>query len=159
MQVSLIDLLHEDNILLGVQAEDAAGAIRALAESLMASGIAEEGYAADAIAREETFPTGLPTQPIAVAIPHADPQHVLHSGVAVGLLAQPVTFGQMGTDGSTRVEASVVFLLAIREKEKQVEMIGQLVALIRSGDFLEQLTIADSPRQALELVQLTVANS
>lgn len=159
MQVSLIELLHEENILLEIQAEDAAGVIRILADSLVTSGIAEDGYAEDAIAREQTFPTGLPTQPIAVAIPHADPDHLLRSGVALGVLSNPVTFGQMGTDGSTTVDASAVFLLAIREKEKQVEMIGQLVALIRSGNFLEMLMKAGNSRQALELVQLAVANS
>lgn len=153
MQYSLLDLLGADNVRLELRAADSAAAIRALNEALAASGYTLPAYADDAIAREQTFPTGLPTEPVPVAIPHADPQNVQRSAVALGVLAEPVAFGQMGSDGSTLVQARVVFLLAIKEQEKQVEMIGQLIRAIQSPGLLGALTEASDAAAALDLLR------
>jgi len=50
----------------------------------------------------------------------------------------------------------LVFLLAIKEREKQVGMIQQLISLIQTPSLLEGLAAAESPAQALALiVQIT----
>lgn len=153
MQYSLIDLLREDTIAVQLSAPDATGVIQALTGKLVASGHVTSEFADDVTAREKVFPTGLPTQPIAVAIPHADPVHVEQSAVAIGALASPVAFGQMGTDGSQQVNAQIVFLLAIKEKEKQVEMISQLMQLIQTPDLLARLIGAATPKKALAAIK------
>lgn len=153
MQISLKDLLQEDHILIGIEAADAQDAIKQLTAPLAASGHVEALFADDTWQRELTFPTGLPTQPLAVAIPHADPDHVNRSAVCIGVLKSPVLFGQMGTDGSTRLEVRLLFMLAIKEKEKQVDMIRQLITLIQSGDVLTGLANAASSAEAMSQIR------
>jgi PTS system galactitol-specific IIA component len=157
MQYTLIDLLKTEHILIGIEATGAQEAIRKLTAPLAKTGVVAPEFADDVWKREETFPTGLPTQPQAVAIPHADPDHVNRSGVCMGVLKSPVRFAQMGTDGSTVLEVSIIFLLAIKEKEKQVEMIQQLVTLIQSPSLLDGLSDAQNAEEALDLIQNVLA--
>lgn len=156
MQYNLVDLLRADHILLNLEAADAAETIRKMTEALVATGHVTPEFADDVWQREQTFPTGLPTQPLAVAIPHADPDHVNQSAVCIGTLAAPVSFAQMGTDGSTRLDVSLVFLLAIKEQEKQVEMLQQLMMLIQTGSLLEGLMKVTGTDDALALIRQTL---
>ncbi|NOH02718.1 MAG: PTS sugar transporter subunit IIA [Chloroflexi bacterium] len=157
MQNTLMDLLKTDHILVNVNAKDAQEAIQALTAALVETGHVLPGFSEDVWKREQTFPTGLPTQPLAVAIPHADPDHVNKSAVCIGVLNAPVRFAQMGTDGSTLLDARLIFLLAVKEREKQVEMIGQLVKLIQTGSLLEDLAQAKDSAEALALIHKTLA--
>lgn len=153
MQYTLLDLLHVDNIAVDLEAADALSAIRAVNDMLVRSGRTLPAFGEDACAREATFPTGLPTRPVAVAIPHADPPNVLASAVAVATLKTPVQFAQMGTDGSTKVDVHAVFLLAIKEQAKQVEMIQQLMKVIQNQQLLDSITRAASPQETLDLIR------
>lgn len=157
MQNSLIDLLSLDHILVNVNVKDAQEAIRTLTAVLVETGHVTPGFAEDVWRREQTFPTGLPTQPLAIAIPHADPDHVNKSAVCIGVLNAPVRFAQMGTDGSTSLDAHLIFLLAVKEHEKQVEMIGQLVKLIQTGSLLEGLAQVKDSVEALALIHKALA--
>lgn len=153
MKLNLLELLRPNHIRLHLQAADGFDAVRLLTEPLVESGHAEPAFAEDVWAREETFPTGLPTQPHAVAIPHADPDHVHQSAVCFGTLTAPVSFAQMGTDGSTTLAVQVIILLAIKEREKQAELIQQVVKLIQDGDLLTELLKAEDVDQAYQLIQ------
>lgn len=153
MQYTLMDLLKLEHILVEVEAKDTQDAIRKMTAALVETNHVSAEFAEDVWKRETTFPTGLPTQPLAVAIPHADPDHVNQSAVCVGILRSPVRFAQMGTDGSTVLDVSMIFMLAIKEKEKQVEMIQQLVTLIQSPKLLEGLSRVKDPVEGLALVE------
>ncbi len=152
MQYALIDLLSPDHVFVGVEALDAQSAIRALANSLVQSGHVTHQFADSILKREQTYPTGLPTQPVATAIPHADPDHVNASSLCIGVLKSSVQFAQMGTDGSVKLDVRVVFLLAIKEREKQVGMIQQLMTLIQNPSLLHALTGAKTPAEVLDLI-------
>jgi PTS system galactitol-specific IIA component len=152
MQYTLIDLLNIEHVLIGVEAKDAQDSIGKLTAVLVETDHVTPEFAEDVWEREKTFPTGLPTQPLAVAIPHADPDHVQKSAVCVGVLNSPVRFSQMGTDGSTVLDVPIIFLLAIKEKEKQVEMIQQLMTLIQTPELLEGLSKVENPSEAIELI-------
>lgn len=156
MQYSLIDLLRPEHVLTDLRASKPKEVIRKLTRPLVQSGHVAPAFAEDVWKREQTFPTGLPTQPLAVAIPHADPDHVNQSAVGIGVLRSPVCFKQMGTDGSVVLEVRLVFLLAIKEREKQVELIQQLVTVIQNQDLLEGLVAARDAREAVDLIRKTL---
>ena len=156
MQFTLIDLLRPDHILVKDKVSNAQDAIKWLTHPLLQSEHVTHGFAEDVWKREQTFPTGLPTQPLAVAIPHADPDHVNQSAVCIGVLRSPVQFGQMGTDGSLVLDTRIIFLLAIKEKEKQVGMIQQLITLIQAPSLLEGLIIAKTAQEVIDLVRGTL---
>lgn len=155
MQYTFTDLLLQEHILLNLEAENAAEVIKALVGVMSATGHVDLLYAEDVIEREKTFPTGLPTEPLQVAIPHADPDHVKKSGVGIAVLNQPVEFGMMGTDGSERVNINIVILLAIKEQEKQVEMLQQLVTVIQSGELLTRLVEVQDAAEVVQLIKDT----
>jgi len=58
----------------------------------------------------------------------------------------------MGTDGSIGLDVHILFLLAIKEREKQVELIQEVVGLLQSPGLLEQLMSAQSREQALQVL-------
>lgn len=153
MQYHLINLIHADLIEVGVRAADDEEAIRALCGLLAHQGYTQPEYGDAVVQRERAYPTGLPTSPFAVAIPHADPEYILQTGVAIGVLTEPASFGQMGTDGSVRVDAAVVIVLAIKEHEKQTEMLQELVELLQSEDFLTALVRAQTPADVLRVIE------
>lgn len=157
MSYTLFDLIREEHIMVGLHASGAESVIRTLAGRLIETGYAVEGFGQDVWNREQEFPTGLPTEPVGVAIPHADPDNVLKSAVCVGVLTEPVSFTQMGIDTSLRVDAPLIFMLAIKEKEKQVVMIQQLVEMIQNPNLLTSLTAAKDSTEALNLITASVA--
>lgn len=156
MQRTLFELLTEDHILLNIEATDGYDAIQQLTARLVKTGHVEPAFADDAWEREEDYPTGLPTEPHAVAIPHADPGHVGQSAVCFGTLRDPVSFGQMGTDGSTQLDVVVVILLAIKEREKQAELIQQVISLIQRPEFLSKLLEQETRESAFQLIRRTL---
>lgn len=152
MGFQLAELLNEATVVTGLACPTAEGAIRALAALLVADGCATPEFADDVWAREQVYPTGLPTEPVKVALPHADPDHVVRTAVAVAVLAQPVVFGEMGTDGSVTLPVEILFMLAIKEREKQVELLRAVAEMIQAPELLEGLKRATSPSQVLALL-------
>lgn len=152
MQLSLQDLLREDHILTGLEVADAEQAIRALSRLLEESGHVKASFADEVWKREKDFPTGLPTKPFAVAIPHADPDMVEKSALAIGALAQPVIFHQMGADASQQLSVQLVFLLAIKEAKKQVVLLRELIGVLQKSALLEALMNSSSPYQLYKVL-------
>jgi len=157
MQYELLDLVRPEHILTSIEASDAREAIHLLSEALVRTGHVRPEFADDVWKREQTFPTGLPTAPLAVAIPHADPDHVNRSALCIGVLRRPVEFAQMGSDGSIFLKVHILFLLAIKEREKQVKMIQQLMEVIQTPALLEELASAQNPGKALQVVREAVS--
>ena len=93
--------------------------IRQLAQPLVAAELVVPDFADHVLKREATYPTGLPTEPPCVAIPHTDHKHVRHNAIAVGILPEPVEFADMGGDPDP-VPVRVIFLLALSESNKQL---------------------------------------
>ncbi len=127
-------------------APDAGAAIRALCAMLAGAGYVEPAYADAVVARELLFPTGLPTDP-PVALPHADPDAVRRTAMAVGTLAAPVAFKEMGNPDH-ELAVRVIFLLAVRGKDEAVHLLKQLVLAFRNHGGLRRLELASSAEEA-----------
>lgn len=126
-------------ILPQLQAPDWQTAIRMLGERLQAAGYVHETYVPAVLDREAIFPTGLPLGTIDVAIPHTDVAHVVTPGIAVATLASPVTWQQMGSPEES-VSARIVFLLAMKDPQAQVNLLANLVDIFQKEEVLRQLT-------------------
>src|SRR5512132_875649 len=105
------DWVEPGLVIAPLAARDACDAITQLGARMRAAGYVKDSFIPAVIAREQTYATGLPTEGIQVAIPHTDVEHVLRDAIAVGVLAAPVEFGEMGSPGST-VNVRLVCLLA-----------------------------------------------
>jgi len=152
MSSPLLGLLSEATIVTGLSCRTTEEAIRALAAVLVAEGHVAPAFADDVWAREQVYPTGLPTEPVRVALPHADPDNVLSTAIAIAVLAQPVPFGEMGTDGSTTLMVEILFMLAIKEQDKLVDLIRAVAEMIQNPELLQALAQATTPRQVLDLL-------
>lgn len=57
--------------------------IRTLASPLINDGMVVSDFADHVIEREKSFPTGLAVEPVGVAIPHTDHQHVRQNAISI----------------------------------------------------------------------------
>src|SRR5699024_9634505 len=89
------------------------------------------------------FPTGLPTSPCAVAIPHTDTDKVLESKIALAILKEPVSFSNMG-DASIEVDVKIVFMLAIEAPGEQVTTLQNLKETVQDEGNVSTLATIQS---------------
>jgi PTS system galactitol-specific IIA component len=139
-----------------MQAETPAEVISRLSQILVDQGYAKPTYAQAAIEREETFPTGLPTDGVRVAIPHAGAEHALKPGLAIGTLAKPVPFGELG-DADSKLEVSIVFLLCVSEPDAQVYLLQSLIEVYKDAELLRKLQAATTPDLIVDEVNASLA--
>lgn len=139
-----------------MHAETPAEVIAQLSEILVAEGYARPTYANAAIEREETFPTGLPTAGVKVAIPHAGSEHALKPGLAIGTLAKPVMFGELG-DADSKLDVSIVFLLCVTEPGAQVYLLQSLIDVYKDAELLRTLHSTMDPDEIVDRVNASLA--
>ncbi|MGH7004277.1 MAG: PTS sugar transporter subunit IIA [Alphaproteobacteria bacterium] len=152
MAQALMDYLDPEAILLGVKAETDRDVIRILAARLHERGYVKSSFADAVLAREAQLPTGLPLGGDSnVAVPHTDPEHVLKPGLAFAALAQPVLFSNM-ENPDEKLPVSLVFLMAIDDKDKQIEMLQQIAATIQSPEVIAALIAAKSVEDVSRLL-------
>lgn len=152
MARALIDYLDPEAMLLGVEAADSDAIIRQLAGRLQSRGYVRETFADAVLAREAAMPTGLPLgEEGNVAVPHTDPIHVIKPGVAVATLVQPVLFSNM-EDPDDRLKVDVVFLMALNDKDRQIEMLQEIAGAIQSPETLAELRRAKSVEDVSRLL-------
>lgn len=103
--------LDKHNLLLHCTASTREEAIRAISARMADNGYIGDTYCDAVLAREKDYPTGLPTDDVATALPHANCPDVLKTGVGVARLKTPVEFYSMA-DSSETLPVQMVFLLA-----------------------------------------------
>lgn len=121
-----------------------------MAAYLLEKGYVKEGYAEAVIARENIFPTGIPCEPISVAIPHCDRGFVNDTAVLVAKLAQPVTFNRIDDPDDT-VDVDLAFMLAVNSDEGQLEMLGKIMDLIQNEELVRSVRDAATPDEISRL--------
>ncbi|TCJ18892.1 PTS sugar transporter subunit IIA [Rubrobacter taiwanensis] len=146
---------HPGLIRLGMKAPDREAAIRELAGLLKREGRVKDSFTKAVLAREAEFPTGLPTRGVAIAIPHADTRHCLKPAVAVGILAEPVEFQEMGSPENT-LKVGVIFLLSITNPEAHVEWLSRFAEAFQKPQTLQKLLEAPNPQEACYLLRRAV---
>src|SRR4030066_2057583 len=152
MDPNFIKLFDEKMIRVGAQAGTTEEAIRLLGDMMAQEGFVEETYWEDVYQREQTFPTGLPTQPVAIAIPHADPDRVIKSGIAIAVFDQPVKFRIMGSNEPDELDVPVVFMLALKDFKQQTAVIRDLLTLIQSKTIISDIHQAGSTADVFKAI-------
>jgi PTS system galactitol-specific IIA component len=116
-------------------------AIRALARALHRAGRVKDSFEAAAVARERRSPTGLPFEGLAVALPHAEPEHVLSPALAVATLARTVKFREMGSP-ATALDVSLVVMPALTAKEQAGAGLARVIEMLQDGPLRAALAAA-----------------
>ena len=122
-------------------------AIGLCGEALFNSGFVGKTFSENCILREREFPTGLPTN-IPVAIPHCKDESVIQDSVCFLKLNRPIQFYRMD-DEEEIIETDIVFNLAIKESEKHVDVLSNLIKFVTNSENLElckSLDILEIPK-------------
>ena len=122
--------------------------IEYLAQVVASAGRADtpEGLAGDAIAREETAPTGIPG---GIAIPHCRSPHVLAPSLGFARLAEAVDFG-----AADEQAADLVFMIAAPAGADDVhlQLLAKLARGLMNTEFTDALRKATTEEEVARLV-------
>ncbi len=129
---------NESLIAFDLQAKDAREVVELLAGKMCAQGLVAAEYGLQTWAREQVHPTGLPTKPFCIAFPHADAEGVNKSALGVAVMRQPVTFQNMA-DPDEGLDVMLVFMLANRDAEEQIQTLRNLAVLFGQPEKLVEL--------------------
>lgn len=117
-----------------------AGSWRTALETLTAEAedreYVEDTYRDALLEREAEYPTGLEIGPreYALAIPHANPEHVAQQSLLIGLPEEPVPFQSMD-DPDEVVQTELVLLLIVKDEEGYNEFLSSLIPLFKQERF------------------------
>ena len=148
---------NERLVSLQVEVDDAIQALRVGAKLMESCGYVKTSYESAIIDRESKYPTGIPTQPIGVAIPHTDIEHVNQPAVAVLTLQRPVEFQMMGNPEES-VPVRILFVLAITDHEAQIEMLVRLSEILQDSALLEQLLLITDVKEVVRVLAVGLTN-
>ena len=122
--------------------------IEYLAQVVASAGRADtpEGLAGDAIAREETAPTGIPG---GIAIPHCRSPHVLAPSLGFARLAEAVDFG-----AADEQAADLVFMIAAPAgaDDFHLQLLAKLARGLMDPEFTDALRKATTPEDVARIV-------
>ncbi|WP_040213075.1 PTS sugar transporter subunit IIA [Clostridium polynesiense] len=147
----LSDLIKEELVEIDLKAQDNLEAIRFLYKKLYENKYVKESFLQGIIERENNFPTGIQLgAKYNVAIPHTEGEHVIKSAIAIGVLKEPISFQRMDSP-EEKVLVNTIFMIALNEREKQVEVLEKLVGLFTDEDFMNDVIKAQSSKEIVDL--------
>ena len=104
--------------------------------------------------REKEYPTALPIEPYAVAIPHTDPECIKNAFIACIRLKEPIPGREMAANEVVHM-VRFVFLLGFKQEavgDAHVELLQILVNNCQRPDFMERLRQAANIEAYFNLV-------
>lgn len=137
-----------DLVLCGLSARGRSEALGLLADRALRFGYVRPSFKEAVIEREEKYPTALPVEnektDIAVAIPHASPDHVLRPSVGVATLKNPVKFVVMGSEGD-EIDVRMILMLFVPDGKKQIDVLKKIMAVIQNQKLLRRVYDCGDP--------------
>ncbi len=110
-----------------------------IATKMHEMGYVKRTYAQAVIEREKVYPTGLQTEAFGVAIPHSDSIHVNQAIIAVCILEEPIVFHVMGGGAEEEVLVNFIFMLAIDDPQKHIEMLSKLSVIFQDENKMQEI--------------------
>ena len=145
--------LEERNILLDCDCETCEEAIRLAADRLRENGFIGTQYAEDVLAREKDYPTGLPTDDVPVALPHAFSSDVKETSVAVLRFKKPVAWHNMVMP-TENVPVEMAFMLANASgAEDHLEELQELMNCFSREGLLLDMKKAATPAELIAVFE------
>lgn len=143
--------LDKELVMIDLDSDSKDEALTVLGNQLFDKGFVNESFVESIIEREKTFPTGLPTAPFGVAIPHTDSDKVNEPQIAFASLEEPVKFSVMGNSDEL-IDVKVIFMLALKDPDDQLEMLQKLIGLFQDPETVTKLANIDSTVTLNELI-------
>jgi len=144
-------VLDERLVLLGLEADTAEEALRALAGKLVEQHKVKSSYPDAVVAREKIYPTGLAAKPVNAAVPHCSNDYTLSDAIAVAVLAHPVEFALMGLPEKP-LPVQVLVMLAVVDPAKQVPTLVDVMELLDDEKTMSAIVSAKTPQEVISAI-------
>lgn len=118
--------LNKNCILLNPEINDKFRLLKDMANLLTKYGYVTDDFQQNVIEREKAFPTGLPTEKIGFAIPHADSKYVKESILCIAILDKPIKFYRMD-DNTIETDINFVIMIAMKDPDEQLNTLQSLI--------------------------------
>lgn len=145
-------MIELDNIYLDIEASDYKEVLQIMSGILQEKGYVKDSYTDALLEREELSPTGLPVEPVSIAIPHTDPCHVIRPCVIVLKLKQPVRFKEMANP-EHMVDAAWIFGLVFDDGNKQLPLLASVIELAQDETAMNGLMEAKDKEEIYAVVK------
>lgn len=127
-------------LVLTCSAQDQAELFTRVSREFTGLGLVRPSFGQALAEREARYPTGLDFGEFTVAVPHADPEHVLVSGMAVVRLDHEIDFRAMDDPDRTLSTRLTIWPLVI-DPSIQVDILSALLACLQDeGNYARLLT-------------------
>lgn len=123
-----------------------------VADCLIKEGYANSDYYDQLIERERSYPTGLHMESTDVAIPHVNNEFVNKSTIYVSKLNVPCEWKSM-EDAAKTLSVSLVFNICLAEKEKQVDVLSEIIELIQKKEIINSLLNCTDIYRMMEIIR------
>ena len=147
--------LNEELVFRNVQAKTDSEVLAFLASEMYKKNYVKEEYTQAIQEREKEYPTGLPSTPPGIAIPHANYEMVNKTTLAIATLKDPVLFHNM-ENNNEQLPIQIVIMMAIGEPHGQVEMLQKIVGIIQDEPLRQEMIRAGNDTELLELLKKAV---
>lgn len=147
-------IFEEDQVVFFNDKTSFKNVIETLSENLIKKDLVKPEYPKEVILREKKFPTGLPTRPFGVSIPHTDAKWTNHNAISIGVLKHPIKQVIMGSN-DTEVDIDIVFMLALDQSNKQLNILSKLMTVFQNSDNLYTIKNG-SKEQIKEIVKKAI---
>ena len=147
--------LNEELVFRNVQAKTDSEVLAFLASEMYKKNYVKEEFIQAIQEREKEYPTGLPSTPPGIAIPHANYEMVNKTTLAIATLKDPVLFHNM-ENNNEQLPIQIVIMMAIGEPHGQVEMLQKIVGIIQDEPLRQEMIRAGNDTELLELLKKAV---
>lgn len=142
--------LSEKNIVIGLEAESKEEAIGKLAEIMENNGTVTNAatFKKDVLYRESLTTTGIGNN---IAIPHGKSEAVAQASLVFAKTKEPLEWDSL--DGS---KVSIIFLMAVKEKEEgkeHLKMLADISGKLMDDSFVAQIKSENNPKKLLEIFE------
>lgn len=146
------ELFDPNLVFLDFEAANSIDLLEKIVPVLVERDYVNESYLQSIIEREEEYPTGLPTEPYAVAIPHGNPENVKIPCIVVIRPKTGVVFREMASLDRF-VEVRYVFLLVINKNEDQVPLLQKMIDMFMREESMRMLDNAGNSHEIIEVLK------
>lgn len=122
-----------------------------IGEKLYERGIVNENFTSGLIKREKQYPTALPMEPDAIAVPHCDPKFIKVSTVSIVRFQNKLQFFEMGTTNK-KLMVKFAFVLTMKASH-QLSILQDLIVLFKDETFMQIMRTSESIDQIYEYIQ------
>ena len=148
----LTNLFREDLLFVDMNSDSLEDVVKLIGKKMLEKGYVKESYVEAVLEREKKLPTGLELGKFGgVAIPHTDRQQVNESVIGVATFKEPISVYSMVAP-SKRIHENLVFLLAIKDPDGQIEVLKELMNLFKKPNLLKKMVEASTQKQLEDVI-------